>query len=216
MKSIFITLSLVVPLCACAEVQFTGIVTADRGSMYALTDSDLKVSRWLMTGQTFAGVTVESFDSSRSVLMVRDADGQRELPLKPSKVEVLVREQQPLEYAYRAAESGDSEASAALLAYHAFLKRQESLIAKLALAEKEAAGAPGDAQKQKVLADLRKKLSSGPQILEFLRSDFFFKGERWRRESAPNLPNKSLQPTPTAVTPPAAQEITPAVGVAEH
>jgi hypothetical protein len=30
------------------------------------------------------------------------------------------------------------------------------------------------------------------------------------------LPNKSLQPTPTAVTPPAAQEIVPAVGVAEH
>jgi hypothetical protein len=30
------------------------------------------------------------------------------------------------------------------------------------------------------------------------------------------LPNKSLQPTPTAVMPPAAQEITPAVGVAEH
>jgi peroxiredoxin len=29
-------------------------------------------------------------------------------------------------------------------------------------------------------------------------------------------PNKSLQPTPTAVMPPAAQEITPAVGVAEH
>jgi hypothetical protein len=29
-------------------------------------------------------------------------------------------------------------------------------------------------------------------------------------------PNKSLQPTPTAVTPPAAQEIVPAVGVAEH
>jgi hypothetical protein len=31
-----------------------------------------------------------------------------------------------------------------------------------------------------------------------------------------NRPNKSLQPTPTAVTPPAAQEIVPAVGVAEH
>jgi hypothetical protein len=30
------------------------------------------------------------------------------------------------------------------------------------------------------------------------------------------LPNKSLQPTPTAVMPPAAQEIMPAVGVAEH
>jgi hypothetical protein len=29
-------------------------------------------------------------------------------------------------------------------------------------------------------------------------------------------PNKSLQPTPTAVTPPAAQEIVPAVDVAEH
>jgi hypothetical protein len=29
-------------------------------------------------------------------------------------------------------------------------------------------------------------------------------------------PNKSLQPTPTAVTPPAAQEIVPAVGVADH
>jgi hypothetical protein len=29
-------------------------------------------------------------------------------------------------------------------------------------------------------------------------------------------PNKSLQPTPTAVMPPAAQEIMPAVGVAEH
>jgi hypothetical protein len=28
--------------------------------------------------------------------------------------------------------------------------------------------------------------------------------------------NKSLQPTPTAVMPPAAQEIMPAVGVAEH
>jgi hypothetical protein len=33
---------------------------------------------------------------------------------------------------------------------------------------------------------------------------------------SPNPPNKSLQPTPTAVTPPAAQEIVPAVGVAEH
>jgi hypothetical protein len=32
----------------------------------------------------------------------------------------------------------------------------------------------------------------------------------------PNRANKSLQPTPTAVMPPAAQEITPAVGVAEH
>jgi hypothetical protein len=30
------------------------------------------------------------------------------------------------------------------------------------------------------------------------------------------LPNKSLQPTATAVTPPAAQEIVPAVSVAEH
>jgi hypothetical protein len=30
------------------------------------------------------------------------------------------------------------------------------------------------------------------------------------------LPNKSLQPTATAVTPPAAQEIVPAVAVAEH
>jgi hypothetical protein len=29
-------------------------------------------------------------------------------------------------------------------------------------------------------------------------------------------PNKSLQPTATAVTPPAAQEIVPAVAVAEH
>jgi hypothetical protein len=216
MKSILVTLSLVVPFCVCAEVQFTGVVTADRGSMYALTDSDLKVSRWLMTGQTFAGVTVEGFDSSRSVLLVHDADGQRELPLKPSKVEVLVDEQQPLEFAYRAAESGDSEASAALLAYHDFLKRQESLVAKLALAEKEAAGAPGDAQKQKMLGDLRKKHSSGLQMIKFLRSDFILKGERWRRESAPNLPNKSLQPTPTAVTPPAAQEIVPAAGVAEH
>jgi hypothetical protein len=32
----------------------------------------------------------------------------------------------------------------------------------------------------------------------------------------PNGANKSLQPTPTAVMPPAAQEIMPAVGVAEH
>jgi hypothetical protein len=32
----------------------------------------------------------------------------------------------------------------------------------------------------------------------------------------PSRPNKSLQPTPTAVMPPAAQEIMPAVGVAEH
>ena len=31
-----------------------------------------------------------------------------------------------------------------------------------------------------------------------------------------SLPNKSLEPTPTAVTPPAAQEIAPAVGVAHH
>jgi hypothetical protein len=31
-----------------------------------------------------------------------------------------------------------------------------------------------------------------------------------------NRANKSLQPTPTAVTPPAAQEIVPAVDVAEH
>jgi hypothetical protein len=30
------------------------------------------------------------------------------------------------------------------------------------------------------------------------------------------LPNKSLQPTATAVMPPAAQEIMPAVAVAEH
>jgi hypothetical protein len=33
---------------------------------------------------------------------------------------------------------------------------------------------------------------------------------------SPSRPNKSLQPTPTAVMPPAAQEIMPAVGVAEH
>jgi hypothetical protein len=32
----------------------------------------------------------------------------------------------------------------------------------------------------------------------------------------PAGPNKSLQPTTTAVTPPAAQEIAPAVVVAEH
>jgi hypothetical protein len=31
-----------------------------------------------------------------------------------------------------------------------------------------------------------------------------------------HAPNKSLQPTATAVTPPAAQEIAPAVAVAEH
>jgi hypothetical protein len=35
-------------------------------------------------------------------------------------------------------------------------------------------------------------------------------------QTLPSRPNKSLQPTPTAVMPPAAQEITPAVGVAEH
>jgi hypothetical protein len=34
--------------------------------------------------------------------------------------------------------------------------------------------------------------------------------------TGPNLPNKSLQPTATAVTPPAAQEIVPTVAVAEH
>jgi uncharacterized protein affecting Mg2+/Co2+ transport len=33
---------------------------------------------------------------------------------------------------------------------------------------------------------------------------------------SPSRPNKSLQPTATAVMPPAAQEITPAVAVAEH
>jgi hypothetical protein len=32
----------------------------------------------------------------------------------------------------------------------------------------------------------------------------------------PSLPNKSLQPTATPVTPPAAQEIVPGVAVAEH
>jgi hypothetical protein len=32
----------------------------------------------------------------------------------------------------------------------------------------------------------------------------------------PSRPNKSLQPTATAVTPPAAQEIVPTVAVAEH
>jgi hypothetical protein len=32
----------------------------------------------------------------------------------------------------------------------------------------------------------------------------------------PSRPNKSLQPTATAVMPPAAQEIMPAVSVAEH
>jgi hypothetical protein len=39
-----------------------------------------------------------------------------------------------------------------------------------------------------------------------------------RREERghPSRPNKSLQPTATAVTPPAAQEIVPAVAVAEH
>jgi hypothetical protein len=36
------------------------------------------------------------------------------------------------------------------------------------------------------------------------------------RSSNEQRPNKSLQPTPTAVMPPAAQEIMPAVGVAEH
>jgi hypothetical protein len=35
-------------------------------------------------------------------------------------------------------------------------------------------------------------------------------------QRTPSGPNKSLQPTPTAVMPPAAQEIMPAVGVAEH
>jgi hypothetical protein len=42
--------------------------------------------------------------------------------------------------------------------------------------------------------------------------------ERYRIEVPilPEWPNKSLQPTPTAVMPPAAQEIMPAVGVAEH
>jgi hypothetical protein len=35
-------------------------------------------------------------------------------------------------------------------------------------------------------------------------------------EITPNRANKSLQPTPTAVMPPAAQEIMPAVCVAEH
>jgi hypothetical protein len=33
---------------------------------------------------------------------------------------------------------------------------------------------------------------------------------------SPSRPNKSLQPTATAVMPPAAQEIMPAVAVAEH
>jgi hypothetical protein len=37
-----------------------------------------------------------------------------------------------------------------------------------------------------------------------------------RSEHVRDLPNKSLQPTATAVTPPAAQEIMPAVAVAEH
>jgi hypothetical protein len=36
------------------------------------------------------------------------------------------------------------------------------------------------------------------------------------QDSTPTWPNKSLQPTATAVTPPAAQEIVPAVAVAEH
>jgi hypothetical protein len=37
-----------------------------------------------------------------------------------------------------------------------------------------------------------------------------------QENAAQNWPNKSLQPTATAVTPPAAQEIVPAVAVAEH
>jgi hypothetical protein len=53
-----------------------------------------------------------------------------------------------------------------------------------------------------------------------LYSDFKRNVETHRRILAvavkENRPNKSLQPTPTAVTPPAAQEIVPAVGVAEH
>jgi hypothetical protein len=36
------------------------------------------------------------------------------------------------------------------------------------------------------------------------------------RRLRPTWPNKSLQPTATAVMPPAAQEIMPAVAVAEH
>jgi hypothetical protein len=59
----------------------------------------------------------------------------------------------------------------------------------------------GDFSTKRVLSGTRFRIAAGPSI-DFPECDVW--------------PNKSLQPTATAVMPPAAQEITPAVGVAEH
>jgi hypothetical protein len=57
-------------------------------------------------------------------------------------------------------------------------------------------------------------MTSGAQ--EFWRAEKKMPNFKDVLNASSNLPNKSLQPTATAVTPPAAQEIVPAVAVAEH
>jgi hypothetical protein len=53
--------------------------------------------------------------------------------------------------------------------------------------------------------------------LDFALPELSTRAKTWRKGvEDPERPNKSLQPTATAVMPPAAQEITPAVAVAEH
>jgi hypothetical protein len=69
-----------------------------------------------------------------------------------------------------------------------------------------------DAERDRIKTIVQKRVSEFSEGLEGIRASVL---KRSLTEQ-PTRPNKSLQPTPTAVMPPAAQEIMPTMGVAEH
>jgi hypothetical protein len=193
------------------EIQFRGIVFSRTETKFAVVDTVSGVSEWMALGQQFSGYFILDYDPVTSEIILGNASGEIRVRLSISQVLSLPDQQTEklVTLGRSLAESGNLVMRGMFTIYDDSLSaasRQADQIRTLRAKNKpemddELRALSKAFERNRVHAERMKRL-----IIEQMSV----------MQRSPNPPNKSLQPTPTAVTPPAAQEIVPAVGVAEH
>lgn len=70
-----------------AEVEFAGFFSTPKETRFMLADSTTRAaSGWLKLNETFQGFTIAAFDAKREVILLKQGDQAKELPLRAAKV----------------------------------------------------------------------------------------------------------------------------------
>jgi hypothetical protein len=196
-----------------AEVVLSGIVQTGSQRLFALADTSSGASRWAPLAASFSGYELTHFDEGSGELTLSGHGTHLKLRLQPGRVSPLavddrIQDAELIRIAHQL--SGDQAIKQVLGRYLEVIKVAEDRSKALSHARAELARSPDNSSHAAKVRELEDTVGLNA-AQAWLRSELVkrvqAKLQSQNAESNLPRPNKSLQPTATAVMPPAAQEI---------